>query len=79
MCTLICSQRALWCIFAQTYREALDTMKKESGILEASILDLRGNHDAFNMAERLFFTPSGVLVAVAFCAYFSTHRLPCTC
>lgn len=25
---------------------------KESGIPEAAILDLRGNHDAFNMAER---------------------------
>ncbi|CAL8465131.1 g4666 [Coccomyxa elongata] len=36
----------------QTYRTALDMIIKESGIPEAAILDLRGNHDAFNMAER---------------------------
>lgn len=38
--------------FAQTYRRALDTIVQESGIPEAAILDLRGNHDAFNMAQR---------------------------
>ena len=38
--------------FAQTYRRALDTIVQESGIPEATILDLRGNHDAFNMGQR---------------------------
>ncbi|EIE20379.1 Metallo-dependent phosphatase [Coccomyxa subellipsoidea C-169] len=36
----------------QTYRRVLDTIVTESGIPEAAILDLRGNHDAFNMAQR---------------------------
>ena len=46
-------------ILVQTYRETLDMIMKESKISEAAILDLRGNHDAFNVAERhvLFLLP----------------------
>ena len=37
---------------AQEYRQALDTIKQESGLPESSILDIRGNHDVFDMGQR---------------------------
>jgi len=40
------------CGLLQKYRRALDIITQESGLPESSILDLRGNHDAFDMGER---------------------------
>ena len=36
----------------QKYRRALDIITQESGLSESSILDIRGNHDVFDMGLR---------------------------
>lgn len=41
----------------QKYRRALDIITQESGLPESSILDIRGNHDAFDMGQRYCLIP----------------------
>lgn len=36
----------------QDYRSLVETMKQEIGLSEGKILDIRGNHDTFNVATR---------------------------
>ena len=36
----------------QTYGKALDNIAEESGLPKSSILDIRGNHDVFDMGVR---------------------------
>ena len=36
----------------QKYRRALDVITQESGLPESAILDIRGNHDVFDMGRR---------------------------
>jgi hypothetical protein len=45
------------CLLVQKYRRALDIITQESGLLESSILDIRGNHDAFDMGQRYCQVP----------------------
>ena len=40
------------CVLPQKYRDALDVITQESGLPESSILDIRGNHDVFDMGQR---------------------------
>ena len=39
-------------VLPQKYRDALDVITQESGLPQSSILDIRGNHDVFDMGQR---------------------------
>lgn len=40
------------CILHQAYRDVLDRLKSAAGLHEDAMLDVRGNHDAFDIPDR---------------------------
>ncbi len=49
---LMWSGRQLMCGVLQMYRSVVDSFKDAAGLPEEAILDVRGNHDAFDVPDR---------------------------